>query len=180
VHAATYRIAVGPQEGRKVFTLKTLPDERDADGTLATGNVAGLLRASCPPPFGPALSRSKSLPAILSPCTPVWQYPIGRFTTPIYTERYLGAPKHNPEGYAASSVFPYSERLKSPLLIMHGMADDVLFTNSTKLFKALQSSQRDFDTMPYPGSKHGLLRHPETGPHTLNMILRYFKDHLQD
>ena len=40
-HSITYRVAVGPQQGRKVFTLQTLPDERDADGTLATGNVAG-------------------------------------------------------------------------------------------------------------------------------------------
>jgi len=53
-HSITYRIAVGPQQGRKVFTLQTLPDERDADDTPAVGNVAGLLRASCPPPFGPA------------------------------------------------------------------------------------------------------------------------------
>jgi len=36
-------IAVGPRQGRKVFTLQTLPDERDADETLATtaGNVGG-------------------------------------------------------------------------------------------------------------------------------------------
>ena len=39
--AATYRIAVGPQQGRKVFTLQTLPDERDADDAPAVGNVAG-------------------------------------------------------------------------------------------------------------------------------------------
>ncbi len=39
--AATYRIAVGPQQGRKVFTLQTLPDERDADDVPAVGNVAG-------------------------------------------------------------------------------------------------------------------------------------------
>ena len=40
-HSITYRIAVGPQQGRKVFTLQTLPDERDADSTPAVGNVAG-------------------------------------------------------------------------------------------------------------------------------------------
>ena len=40
-HSITYRIAVGPQQGRKVFTLQTLPDERDADETPAAGNVAG-------------------------------------------------------------------------------------------------------------------------------------------
>ena len=40
-HSITYRIAVGPQQGRKVFTLQTLPDERDGYKTPATGNVAG-------------------------------------------------------------------------------------------------------------------------------------------
>ena len=40
-HSITYRIAVGPQQGRKVFTLQTLPDERDADDAPAVGNVAG-------------------------------------------------------------------------------------------------------------------------------------------
>jgi hypothetical protein len=41
-HSITYRIAVGPQQGRKVFTLQTLPDERDAYDapSTSTGNVA--------------------------------------------------------------------------------------------------------------------------------------------
>ena len=40
--AATYRIAVGPQQGRKVFTLQTLPAE-DPDDPFADelGKVAG-------------------------------------------------------------------------------------------------------------------------------------------
>ncbi len=29
------RLPVGPRQGRKVFTLQTLPDERDADESLA-------------------------------------------------------------------------------------------------------------------------------------------------
>jgi len=40
-HSIAYRIAVGPQQGRKVFTLQTLPDERDADDTPTVGTVAG-------------------------------------------------------------------------------------------------------------------------------------------
>ena len=42
-HSITYRIAVGPQQGRKVFTLQTLPGECDAYDASATaaGNVAG-------------------------------------------------------------------------------------------------------------------------------------------
>jgi len=35
-HSITYRIAVGPHQGRKVFTLQTLP-ERDADEMFADG-----------------------------------------------------------------------------------------------------------------------------------------------
>jgi hypothetical protein len=33
-HSITYRIALGPQQGRKVFTLQTLPDERDIECPL--------------------------------------------------------------------------------------------------------------------------------------------------
>ncbi len=37
----TYRIAVGPQQGRKVFTLQTLPDCRPDHRFVDTGLVAG-------------------------------------------------------------------------------------------------------------------------------------------
>ncbi len=41
-HSITYRIAVGPHRGRKVFTLQTLPDNGWEDGPAnAPGNVAG-------------------------------------------------------------------------------------------------------------------------------------------
>lgn len=74
-----------------------------------------------------------------------------------YTERYLGTPQDNPDGYAASSVFSYVDHLQNPLLIVHGMADDnVLFTNSTKLFSELQSKDLPFEMMTYPGAKHGI------------------------
>jgi hypothetical protein len=33
-HSITYRIALGPQQGRKVFTLQTLPDECDIECPL--------------------------------------------------------------------------------------------------------------------------------------------------
>jgi hypothetical protein len=37
----TYRIAVGPQQGRKVFTLQTLPDESDGLSSNSVGETAG-------------------------------------------------------------------------------------------------------------------------------------------
>jgi dipeptidyl-peptidase-4 len=97
-----------------------------------------------------------------------------------YTERYLGTPQGNPDGYEDSGVFPYAKDLDAPLLLIHGMADDnVLFTNSTKLMKALQDDGRPFDVMTYPGSKHGLTRVPATGKHAYAQILRFFRLHLQ-
>lgn len=74
-----------------------------------------------------------------------------------YTERYLGHPASNAEGYSQSAVFPYAGGLKGDLLIYHGMADDnVLFTNSTKLFSELQQQGKMFEMMTYPGSKHAM------------------------
>ncbi|MFB3105047.1 MAG: alpha/beta fold hydrolase, partial [Pseudomonadales bacterium] len=65
-----------------------------------------------------------------------------------YTERYLRTPKSNADGYTASSVFPYLADLRGKLLLMHGMADDnVLFTHSTKLYKALQAANIPFEMM---------------------------------
>ncbi len=96
-----------------------------------------------------------------------------------YTERYMGTPQANPAGYEASSVFPYLNGLGRPLLILHGMADDnVLFTNSTKLFKALQDANKPFEMMVYPGHKHGLLAHADAGPHAYATIARFFERQL--
>jgi len=92
-----------------------------------------------------------------------------------YTERYMGKPQDNPDGYAASNVLNHAEGLGGELLVMHGMADDnVLFANSTTLFKRLQDLGKPFQTMVYPGSKHGLLRFPNTGPHGYRMVKSFF------
>lgn len=92
-----------------------------------------------------------------------------------YTERYLAHPERNVAGYEASSVFPYLDALSDPLLLIHGMADDnVLFTNSTKLYAALVEAGKAFDIMAYPGSKHGLLRHDDAGAHAYGTIKRFF------
>jgi dipeptidyl-peptidase-4 len=92
-----------------------------------------------------------------------------------YTERYLGTPQTNPEGYRGSAVFPYLDALAGDVLIMHGMADDnVLFTHSTMLFKALQTRCYPFQMMTYPGSKHAL-QEKEVSIHRFNMILDFFE-----
>jgi dipeptidyl-peptidase-4 len=96
-----------------------------------------------------------------------------------YTERYLDRPQDNAAGYAATSVLPYAKDLKGNLLVMHGMADDnVLFLNSTKLFRKLQDLSKPFEVMVYPGAKHGLMRQND-GRHGYKMIRRFFDENLK-
>ena len=96
-----------------------------------------------------------------------------------YTERYLGLPQNNATGYQASNVFPYIHDLKGQLLLIHGMADDnVLFTNSTKLYKALQDENLPFEIMNYPGAKHGLTGR-KVNLHRYSLMDRFFDKYLE-
>jgi dipeptidyl-peptidase-4 len=97
----------------------------------------------------------------------------------FYTERYLDTPQHNGEGYELSTVLHWLDGLKSPLLLMHGMADDnVLFTNSTQLMAALQQRGTRFDLMTYPGGKHGLST-PQMRKHAYHTIADFFDTHVK-
>jgi dipeptidyl-peptidase-4 len=94
-----------------------------------------------------------------------------------YTERFMGHPKADVDAYLAASVFPYAKDLKGDLLIYHGMADDnVLFTNSTKLYKHLQDLAIPFESMDYPGKKHSI-RGKSTGIHLYKTITNFFDKH---
>jgi dipeptidyl-peptidase 4 len=95
-----------------------------------------------------------------------------------YTERYLGTPADNLEGYADSAVMAHVQHMRGALLVMHGMADDnVLFTHSTKLFKALQDRHFRFEMMTYPGAKHSL-QQTDVAIHRFLTILEFFERQL--
>ncbi|HKE94362.1 MAG TPA: S9 family peptidase, partial [Povalibacter sp.] len=97
-----------------------------------------------------------------------------------YTERYLGIPGVT-TSYEDSGVLPHVDTLHGALLLVHGMADDnVLFTNSTMLMQKLQSLDKAFELMTYPGSKHALVRAPQTGRHFYEMTLRFFERELKE
>lgn len=98
-----------------------------------------------------------------------------------YTERFLGKPAGSEgEGvYARSNVFGDLDGLKDPLLIIHGMADDnVLFDNATLLIAALQEKVLPFETMVYPGQKHGL-RGQALRTHAEETTLRFLERYLK-
>jgi dipeptidyl-peptidase 4 len=117
------------------------------------------------------LAKGSSVIAAGAAVAPVTDW---RLYDTCYTERYLGTPKNNAQGYADSSVFAALDGLKSPLFLAHGMADDnVLFINSTRLMSDLQHRGVQFELMTYPGAKHGLST-PQMKLHVYTAIQRFF------
>jgi dipeptidyl-peptidase 4 len=76
----------------------------------------------------------------------------------IYTERYMGRPQDNPEGYKSSSPVNQAEHLKGKLMLVHGTGDDnVHFANSVEVLNALIDSGLYPDQlMIFPGRGHGI------------------------
>ncbi len=73
-----------------------------------------------------------------------------------YTERYMGTPANNAEGYKKSSVLSYIDKYKGGLQIVHGVIDDnVHMQNSLQLISKLEDAKKDFEFMIYPGGRHG-------------------------
>jgi dipeptidyl-peptidase 4 len=83
-----------------------------------------------------------------------------------YTERYMGLPDANAEGYRKSNVLTYVDQLSRPLLIVHGVTDDnVHFEHTMKLTLALLKAGKPYDLLLLPGTHmlaDDLLRARET------------------
>jgi dipeptidyl-peptidase-4 len=70
-----------------------------------------------------------------------------------YTERYLGLPSENAEGYRASSVLTYASELRRPLLLIHGLTDDNVYAqHSMQLSDALFNAGKPFNFLPLLGT----------------------------
>ncbi len=92
----------------------------------------------------------------------------------IYTERYMGLPQQNENGYKQSSPVHAAGNLKAKLLLVHNIGDDnVLFQNGMMMINALQVANKPFETMLYPQKAHGV-----TGParrHLLETTTSFFE-----
>lgn len=75
----------------------------------------------------------------------------------IYTERYLGLPKDNPEGYKDSSPVNFAGDLHGSLLEVHGTSDDnVHMQNTIQMVNGFIDAGKQFDLMVYPRKTHGI------------------------
>ncbi|MET8542458.1 prolyl oligopeptidase family serine peptidase [Kitasatospora sp. NPDC004799] len=72
-----------------------------------------------------------------------------------YTERYLGLPQDNPEGYADDCLLADAPGLSRPLLLIHGLADDNVHPSHTLLLsQSLTRAGRPHSVLPLPGATH--------------------------
>ncbi|MGD0435492.1 MAG: DPP IV N-terminal domain-containing protein [Bryobacteraceae bacterium] len=75
----------------------------------------------------------------------------------IYTERYMGLPSENPDGYKASSPQEYADKLQARLLILGNIEDDnVLFQNTLQMVEAFEKAGKLFDQVIFPQKTHGV------------------------
>jgi dipeptidyl-peptidase-4 len=73
----------------------------------------------------------------------------------IYTERYMGTPDENPEGYAATNIIEQVEQFQVSPLLIHGLADtNVHLQNTVNLIEAMMRVDKPFEFVPLPNSDH--------------------------
>ncbi|MCK5879115.1 MAG: DPP IV N-terminal domain-containing protein [Holophagae bacterium] len=95
-----------------------------------------------------------------------------------YTERYMGTPEENPDGYKNASILTWAEQLKGNLLIMAGVSDDnVHFQHTGLLLNRFVETNCFPDLMVYPGKKHSI-RGRQTRRHLFWRISDYFLSNL--
>jgi dipeptidyl-peptidase-4 len=95
-----------------------------------------------------------------------------------YTERYGGLLPQNAKGYDADSALKHAHRLRRPLLVVHGTADDnVYFFHSVKLARAMFLAGRPFELLPLAGFTH-VVPDPNVMRRLYGRIIGHFRTHL--
>jgi dipeptidyl-peptidase-4 len=72
-----------------------------------------------------------------------------------YTERYMGTPQSNPDGYASSSVLTHVPNIRGELMVVHGLIDEnVHFRHAARLIDALVKARKPHELMLFPDERH--------------------------
>ncbi|WP_235963230.1 S9 family peptidase [Tautonia rosea] len=95
-----------------------------------------------------------------------------------YTERYMGTPETNPDGYAESSVLDKASQLEGALLLVHGLLDEnVHFRHSARFIASLIRANKPFEIFPIPDERHST-RKEENRRAILGRMASWFEQHL--
>jgi len=97
-----------------------------------------------------------------------------------YTERYLGDPRTDPQSYATSQAITDAAKIRDPLMLIHGMADDNVFLDNATAFAAeMQKTDTPFEMMLYPGQTHRV-GGPGVSEHLWHTILNFLDRTVKD
>ena len=93
-----------------------------------------------------------------------------------YTERYMGTPATNPDGYAAASVMTHVAGLRGrDLLLVHGLIDEnVHFRHTARLLNALIRERIPHELLLFPDERH-LPRRAEDREFMEERIVDFFR-----
>lgn len=101
-----------------------------------------------------------------------------RYYDTHYTERYLGHPESNPEIYEKCSALSAAERLKRPLLLIHGLNDDnVVIGHTLRLSQALFAAGREHYVLPLTDITH-MAASENAAEHLLHAQLAFIRNAL--
>ena len=79
--------------------------------------------------------------------------------TRIYTEMQLGHPSVSRQVYMEASPIYQAENIKKPVLILHGLDDDVVPPQSSEEWvEALRRADKPYEYKTYGGESHGFLK----------------------
>ena len=102
------------------------------------------------------------------------------YSNPYYTAKRLGLPEENKEAYERSSPIHFSDNLKSPLLLLHGVLDsNVQFQDAVQLVQKLIDGGKDFELMIYPKEAHSF-KTAEAWTDEYSRILNFMEKHVQN
>ncbi len=95
-----------------------------------------------------------------------------------YTERYLGHPLETPENYENTNLCNEAHKLESPLLLIHGLADDnVVAAHTFQLSQALLEAGKAHEVLPLSGVTH-MTPQETVAENLLRLQLRFLKKSL--
>ena len=96
----------------------------------------------------------------------------------IYTERYMGLPKDNEEGYKLSSPVNAAQNLHGHILEVHGSSDDnVHVQNTVQMIEAYVKAGKEYDLQLYPNKTHGISGATDR-THLFHRIQEHFERYL--
>jgi len=73
---------------------------------------------------------------------------------PLLSDLLGGTPEQNPEAYRAASPVNFVDRIKTPLLILCGTADE-LYSHSVELAKTVKRAHKNYEFITYRFAGHG-------------------------